>query len=439
MSSRRERTGWYLYDWANSAFVTSVVTVFIGPYLTAVATAAADPSGYLHPFGVRIYAKALFPYLITASVFTQLVLLPLVGAWTDRSSRKPALLGLFAYTGAFATMGLYFLDGTNWALGAVLFLIANLAFGSSIVVYNAFLPEIAGPDERDRVSSLGWALGYIGGGTLLALNLVLVSQADRFGLSLGQAVRISMASAGAWWAIFAVVPMALLRARPASHPPGPDDGSALTAGFRQLWGTIKSARRYPQTMLFLGAYLLYNDGIQTAINQAATFGSEELKLPTETLTTVILMIQFVAFFGALFFDRVARRLGAKHTVALTLAIWCGAIIYAYAALHDAAGFYVLGAVIALVLGGSQALSRSLFSLMIPPGREAEYFSLYEISDRGSSLLGPLAFALALELTHSFRVALLSLIFFFIAGGLLLLRLDVRRAAIEAGNEPPARA
>jgi UMF1 family MFS transporter len=205
-----------------------------------------------------------------------------------------------------------------------------------------------------------------------------------------------------------------------------------------LFGTLRRARAYPQTLLFLAAYLLYNDGIETVISLSAQFGQEALGLSVGTLTGVILMVQFVAFAGALGFNAVARLAGARRTVMLTLVIWAGALAYAYAALRTTADFYLLAAVIALVLGGSQALSRSLYSLMIPRGQAAEYFGLYEISDKGTSWLGPLLYGLALQFTGNYRAAILSIVVFFIAGLLLLARLDVRRAAREAGNDPPAR-
>ena len=178
---RRERVGWYTYDWANSAFSTTVVTVFLGPYLTAIARAAADADGFVRPFGVPVAAASFFPYAVSLSVLLQIVVLPILGAIADYSHLKKQLLGLFALVGAAATMGLFLVDGTSYGLGGALLLVANLSFGASIVFYNAFLPEIAGPDERDGVSSRGWAAGYLGGGLLLALNLALFSQARRSG------------------------------------------------------------------------------------------------------------------------------------------------------------------------------------------------------------------------------------------------------------------
>lgn len=433
LSRRRETIGWYFYDWANSAFATTVVTVFLGPYLTSVTKAAADAEGFVHPFGFAIKAGAFFPYMVSFSVLLQVFTLPLLGAIADYTHSKKRLLGLFAYIGAFATMGLYFLEGQRYLLGGLLFLIANLSFGASIVFYNAFLPEIAAPEDRNRVSSRGWATGYLGGGLLLAINLFLFSKAEQFGISSAHAVRISLGSAGLWWAVFTLIPLATLRRRQNSKML-PSGEHYLSTGFKQLRRTLRDVRKYPQTFLFLAAYLIYNDGIQTVIALSSQFGQEALDLPIATLTTVILMVQFVAFFGALLFERIAQAITTKNAIALSLLIWSGTLIYAYTSLETEAQFFALAAVIGIVLGGSQALSRALFSLMIPKGQEAEYFSLYEISERGTSWIGPLLFGLALQFTGNYRIALFSLIVFFIVGLLILLRVDVNKAISDVSSQ-----
>jgi UMF1 family MFS transporter len=298
------------------------------------------------------------------------------------------------------------------------------------------LPEIAEPDERDRVSSRAWALGYLGGGLLLAANLALFSVHQSLGLSEGQAVRISLLAAGAWWALFAIIPLATLRDRGSGRS---DERGAAAAGFRQLLGTLRASLAYPQTLLFLGAYLLYNDGIQTVITLTAVYAKAELNLGTGTIISTVLMVQFLAFIGALLLGACARFFGAKRVVLASLILWTGAVAGAYFLQAGAVWqFYLLGAFIGIVLGGSQALSRSLFSHMIPGGQEAEYFSLYEISERGTSWLGPLLFGLTLQLTTSYRSALVSLVVFFVLGFALLVMVDVRRAIVEAGNTPPER-
>ena len=431
----RELTGWYFYDWANSAFYTTVVTVLAGPYLTEVAKAAAEAEGFIYPFGIRVAAGSLYGYVVSLSVGFQVVFLPLLGAVADYSHRKKQMLGLFAYLGACSTLALYFLSGDRYLYGASFFILANLSFGAAIVFYNSFLPEIATPDRRDSVSSKGWGIGYVGGGVLLALNLGLLSQAERWGLSTAQAVRICLASAGLWWAVFTVIPLLRLRNRvPVKKLERSEH--LLNIGFRQLRHTLADIRHYPHTLLFLAAYLFYNDGIQTVIALSAQFGNQELNIPVDTLTLVILMVQFVAFGGALLFNVLASRIGAKRSILLSLVIWTGTLIYIYGYLRTTLQFFIVAAVLGIVLGGSQALSRSVFSLMIPKGKEAEYFSLYEVSERGTSWMGPFLFALAYQLTGNYRIAILSLIIFFFVGLAVLVRVDVRRAALESGNEPP---
>ena len=433
--SKREQRAWYVYDWANSAFVTTVATLFFGPYVTRLAKAAAGSDGYVQFLGLPVPPEAVWYYLVSLSVFTQVLVLPLLGAIADYGRHKREMLGALAYIGAGATILMYFLKDDNYELACVLFLVANFAFGASIVIYNAFLPEIAGASERDAVSSNGWGLGYLGGGLLLAANLLLLSRYDAMGISENHAIRISLASAGLWWAVFTIIPLLGLRNRGGGKTLGPGQ-SYLNAGFKQLANTLRSVRSYPQTLLFLLSYLIYNDGIQTVINLATQFGQEELGLGMSTLTGSILLAQFVALFGAIGFKYVAAVTGNKRAVMVTLVIWSAALIYVYVGVHGAAGFYALSAVVGAVMGGSQALSRSVYSFMIPKGSEAEYFSIYEISDKGTSWFGPLLFALALQFIGSYRLAILSIIVFFLLGLALLSRVDVRRGALEAGNEPP---
>lgn len=436
VSSSREQRGWYWYDWANSVFTTSVVTVFLGPYLTDVAEAAAGGSGddaRVHVLGIPVAPDSLFPYLLSTAALLQVLVLPAVGAVADRTRRKRALLGGTAYAGAVATALLALVAGGNWVLGAVLFLVANSCFGASIVVYYSWLPEIAAPDERDAVSSRGWAWGYLGGGLLLALNLALFLDADALGLSDGDAVRICFVSVAAWWAAFTVIPLRRLRDRPA--PPGTEAEAA--GSVRQLLTTLRELRTYPQTLLFLAAYLLFNDGIQTVIGLSAQYGDRELELSRTVLISTILLVQFVAFGGALLLGRLAARYGAKQTILGSLVVWVAVLCLAFGVQKGSAvQFYVLGAAIGVVLGGTQALTRSLFGQMTPRGKEAEYYGLYELSDKGTSWLGTLLFGLALQFTDSYRIAIVSLVVFFVAGFVLLSRVDVRRAVAEARGEKP---
>lgn len=430
----KERRAWYLYDFAVSAFTTSVITVFLGPYLTTIAKSAADTQGFLNILGIPIYHGSFFTYCISLSVILQVFFLPIMGAIADSTNYKKQFLIISAYVGSFAAMFLYFLEGTNFQLGGILLIISNLSFGASMVFYNAFLNDVAKADDRDKVSSYGFAWGYAGGGLMLAINLVFVIQAENIGLTTGHAVRISLFSAGLWWAIFTVFPAIHLKSRQqATLPKG---ANVLSFGFKSLIKTIKESRKYPKTLLFLIAYLLYNDGVQAVIVVASQFGQEELGLEISTLTTVILMVQFVAFFGAIFFNKLSEWFNTKNALLISLIIWTLVVTYSYLFLNSTIGFFIVAAVIAIVLGGTQALSRSLFSLLIPPGKENEYFSLYEVSERGTSWVGPLVFGLSLQMTGSYRIAIFSLGIFFVLGAVVLLKLNLREAIIEAGNSLP---
>lgn len=427
--SRREQTGWYFNDFANSAFPTTVLTLLLGPYLLVLARAGAGPDGMLRVLGIPIDPRSWWSYLIALSVITELLALPIVGAMADRSRNKKRVFILWTYAGAAATMALFFVRGSEYLLGGALFLAANLAFGASVVIYNSFLPEIAPPEERDAVSSNGWGLGYLGGGIALALNLLLFARAESLGISQALAVRINLASAGVWWAVFALITFATLRNRPPREAGG---GARESLG--QLLRTLRGMAAYPQTLTFLIAYLLYNDAVQAVITLAGQFGIDELKMSMESLALAILMVQFVAFGGALVFKFVARAIGAKAAIVVSLAIWAGVLISVYFSVRTSSQFFVMAAIIAIVLGGTQALSRSLFSQMIPRGREAEYFGVYEVSDKGTSWMAPLFFGVTLQLTKSYRLAIASLIVFIVAGMLVLLRVNVGRAASEAGRE-----
>lgn len=427
--SRREQNGWYFYDFANSAFASTVLTLLMGPYILGIAKAGAGPDGLIRVVGLPIDPRAWWSYLVSASVILQVIVLPMAGAVADATPRKKELLGMWAYIGAAATIGLFFVTGSRYLLGGVLFVVANVAFGASMVVYNSFLPEIAPPEERDSVSSKGWGLGYLGGGLALALNLVLFAKAGALGISESMAARINLASAGVWWAGFTIIPLLRLRNRDrvivASHGVG--------GSFLQFWNTLRGMRAYPQTLLFLIAYLLYNDAVQAVIALSGQFGVDELKIPMSTLALAILMVQFLAFAGALLFNLVAKGIGTKPAIVVSLFIWTGVLVGVYLFVRTTLHFFVMAAVVAIVLGGTQALSRSLFSQMIPKGREAEYFSLYEIGDKGTSWMAPLFFGLALQFTGSYRLAILSLILFFLAGLAVLLKIDVSRATREAGQ------
>jgi UMF1 family MFS transporter len=308
-----------------------------------------------------------------------------------------------------------------------------------LVIYDSLLCRIAAPDERDRVSSRGWALGYLGGGLLLALNLVLVTLHDQVGLSEGGAVRVSLLSAGLWWAAFTLIPVLGLRDLHGTTAAPVDERAGVVGGsLRQLLRTFAELRAYPQTLLFLLAYLFYNDGIQTVITSSSLYGAEQLGLGQSQLIITVLLVQFVAFGGALLFGRMARSRGAWRVVRDSLALWLLVVVLAFFVPAGAfLAFLALAVLIGIVLGGTQALSRSLFSQLVPRGREAEFFSLYQAMERGTSWLGTLVFGLVHQLTDSYRWAIIALMVFFLVGGVLLSRVRMREGILAAGNTVPA--
>jgi len=431
----REQRAWYFYDWANSAFSTTIAGVLFAPYLIAIAEEAAV-GDRISVLGVSVAPGSLPSYTITASTLLSAVLLPLLGAVADRTARKKDLLAGFAWAGAAAAALLFFMTGDNWQLGVVAFIVANLCFGAAAVFNDAILCLISEEDERDRVSSRGWAYGYAGGGLLLAANFLLVSFLP-FGLSEGMAVRISMLSAAVWWAGFTFIPFLKIRNRPPEHVV-PESGGYVSRSFGQLWTTLKEMRRYPVALTFLVAYLFFNDGIQTVIASASTYGVEELGFATGTVLATYLVVQFVAVAGALGFGRAAERYGAKQVILVGLAIWSLIVTAAlFVPEQSLLPFMALAVAIGIVLGGTQALSRSYFSLLIPRGREAEFFSFYHAMERGTSWFGTLVFGVVFQLTGSYRPAIFALIVFFIVGGALLLKVDTARGIREAGNDAPA--
>jgi UMF1 family MFS transporter len=442
----REIFGWKVYDWANSAFSTTIAGALYGPYLTEITQRAVGENGVVINFGPigAITAKSFFPTCVSIAVFLQVFVLPILGSVADYSHLKKKLMAFFCYVGVAATCLMFFITGSFYLLGGLLFIIGNLTFGASIVLYNGFLNEITTEDQRDKVSSRGFAYGYLGGGLLLALNFLLVMNASKFGIDSYFAVRISLLSAGLWWGGFALITFSRLKSR-APAKTLPRGKSYLTVGFSELGRTFRELARLRSTLRYLVGYLFFNDGIQTVISMASVFLAQELfiskGIPTDQsfLLAIFLLVQFVAIFGALIFERLAYAIGTKRAVLTSLVIWSGIVIYGYAFLQTTRDAWAMAAVIGIVLGGSQALSRSLFSRMIPAGREASFFGLYEVSERGTSWLGPLIFGIVVAITDSYRQALLSLVVLFVTGTIILYLTDTDRAIHEAGNLLPEEA
>lgn len=443
----KEQRSWYWYDWANSAYVTTTATVLMGPYLTAIAKEAACPgikSGQdcltnLSVLGIPISPGSVYPYTVTISTIISAIFLIFVGAIADRSEHPTRLFAGFAWAGAVAGSLMFFVSGTNWQLGVVLVIIATLCLGASLVIYDSLLIRIANENERDRVSSKGWALGYLGGGILLALNFGLMSFYDKLGLTEAMAVRINLLSAGLWWAGFTLIPYLGLRHLTGTVTTPVERSAGVVGGsLAQLRKTFRELRHYPQTLLFLVAYLFFNDGIQTVIGNSSLYGQEELGFSQSTVLGLFLFVQFVAWGGARLFGAVAARIGAWRTVLSGIVMWTVVVVIAFfVPAEQLALFFALGLLIGIVLGGTQALSRSLYSQLIPQGREAEFFSLYQAMERGTSWFGTLIFGLVYQFSHSYRWAIIALVVFFVLGGALLSRVRMREGIEQAGNPVPA--
>jgi UMF1 family MFS transporter len=440
----QQQKAWNWYDWANSAYYTTVLSVLFAPYMITVAGNAAGCSDAddtcsktVSVLGLHLAAGSLPFYLTSFATIASAFVLPVVGAFVDRSPRKKWNMAGFAFVGAFFAALLFFVEGDNWQIGAIAVVLSSILGGCSLVAYYAILVDISTEDERDRASSRGWAFGYLGGGLLLAINLGMYLGHDAIGLGEGMAVRLSLLSAAIWWAGFTIIPLVRL------HNYDPvnvvaAEGSLFQRSFGQLFATLKDLRNYPMTLTFLLAYLFYNDGIQTVIYAASTYGEKQLKFDKTVLIATILLIQFVAFGGALFFGRLAAQFGAYRSILYGTFAWMVIVVVAmFLPVKNALLFYLVAVAIGIVLGGTQALSRSFFSLLIPRGREGEYFSLYSAAERGTSWFGTLLFGVVFQVAGSYRPAILALIVFFVLGAFFLLRLDPKRGIQEAGNRLPS--
>ncbi len=441
----KEQKAWNWYDWANSAYYTTVLSVLFAPFMITVAGRAAGCGNSaddtcdktVDVLGLHLAAGSLPFYLTSFATISSAFLLPVVGALVDRSSRKRVHMAGFAWSGSCFAALLFLMHGSQWQLAAVAVVMSSILGGCSLVSYYAILVDISTEEERDRVSSRGWAWGYLGGGLLLAVNLVMVLAHDALGLEKELAVRLSLLSAALWWAGFTLIPFLRLRDHPAQDVVS-EAGGLLSRSFGQLFTTLREMRRFPMTLTFLLAFLFYNDGIQTVVGVASTYGSKQLGFGDSVLIATILLIQFVAFGGALLFGRLAATYGAYRCILWGTYAWMAIVVLAmFLPRKNVATFLLAGVAIAIVLGGTQALSRSFFSLLIPRGREGEYFALYNACERGTSWFGTFLFGVVFQIAGSYRPAIVALIVFFVLGAVFLLRLDARRGIAEAGNTVPS--
>ncbi len=423
---RPQTRAWALYDFANSAVWTTVITAVYPVYFTQVVAADLDPR------------KATQYHSLATTIALVLVALlsPFLGALADVRARKKRFLFGFAGLGMAATASLYFVDRGDWRLALALFVLINVGVAGSVTFYDALLPHVARPGELDRLSSSGFALGYVGGGLLLALNLCWIERPEWFGLAGGSdtlPVRLSFLSVAVWWAVFSVplwkrVPEPVLAFEP-------DESAAaepLRTALQRLGQTFRALRAHRDAFLLLLAFLLYNDGILTIIRLAAAYGSQH-GFPQGLLIRAFLVVQFVGIPCSILFGKLARRFAAKRLILVSLAVYAVVAILAYR-MRTEGQFLALALLVATVQGGSQALSRSLFAALIPKHKSAEFFAFFGVGEKFAGIFGPFLFWAMSELTGSSEQAILSLLFFFVAGALLLSFVDVergRRSAREA--------
>jgi UMF1 family MFS transporter len=403
---RRPVVAWAFYDWANSAFATTVMAgffpVFFKEYWNAgvVATESTFRLGLLSGISAALIAMSA----------------PVLGAIADRSSSRVRMLLLVTVLGGAATAGLALVGQGHWLAASLLYMLASLGFWGGIVFNDSLLLHVAEPEEYDLVSGFGYALGYLGGGLLFALNVFMTLKPQAFGLAdAGEAVRASFVMVGAWWLLFALPCVLVVKERRSAPALRPAD--AVRQGLRELGATLAAVRSYRPVLWFLAAYFLYIDGVNTVIKMAVDYGLS-LGFGPADLMKALLLTQFVAFPAALAFGWLGRRIGARRGIFLALLVYAGVTCFAYF-IASARDFYILAVAVGLVQGGIQSLSRSYFGRLVPEGKSSEFFGFYNMMGKFAAVLGPLLMAVTARLTGDSRLSILSILVLFIAGGALL--------------------
>jgi UMF1 family MFS transporter len=418
---RRELRAWAIYDWANSAFWTTVIVAVFPPFFSDYAAAGLTAAE----------ATARFAWSTTFAVTVVALLGPILGAVADYRAVKKRLLAVFMSIGVVATLLMATIDRGNWTYAALLFVVANIGVAASQVFYDSLLPHIASPEELDRVSTSGFALGFLGGGVLLLINLAWILSPATFGLAdTVAAIKLSFASVAFWWLIFSIP---LLRCVP--EPPraleADETGAenSIRAALLRVSETFRELRGYRQAFLMLIAFLLYNDGIQTIIRMASIYGAE-IGIDRNAQIAAFVLVQFTGIPCSFAFGSLAGRIGPKHAIYLSLAVYVGISILGYF-MTTTWHFFALAFLVGTVQGGSQALSRSLFARMIPKHKSSEYFGFFSVFEKFAGIFGPALFAASVTVFGSSRSAILSVIVFFIAGAAVLTRVNVARGEAQA--------
>ncbi len=421
---KRNIFAWCMYDWANSAFATTVIAALLPIYFVTVIVPSDGLVFRFCGIDVSTNATTLWAFLAGATAFIVFLTAPILGAIADISGSKKKFLMTFCFGGSLFTTLLFFCQSGDVWMTMVLFFFANTCFISANTFYDAFLPHIAPRGEIDQISGRGYAYGYLGGGLQFLICIVLIMTHNRIGIEKTMAVRISLLFSGVWWAGFSVITLVWLHEprndRTSSlHYPGNNNLLAhIQAGVSRTWFTIVSVKRHRNLVIFLLAFMFYNDGIHTVIRMATIYGKDELGLKNETLLGTLLLVQFIGIGGALLFSRISRTFGAKRILIFVLLLWLCILCYAYI-ITSALDFWILGMAVGLVLGGSQAISRSFYSAMIPAKESAEFFGFYSVFEKFSAIWGPFVFGIIRQITGTSRLAILSLVGFFIIGIVLL--------------------
>ncbi len=401
-----------MYDWANSAFQTTVITAVFPPFFANVAAADLPPA----------VATERFAWATTIAVTIIAILGPILGAIADYRAMKKRLLAVCMCVGVAATLLMAGIDRGEWRYALAVFMVSNVAIAASFVFYDSLLPHIAAPDEMDRVSTGAYAVGYMGGGLLLIVNLAWILAPRTFGLpDTVAAIKLSFVSVGIWWMVFSI-PLMRRVPEPPAVPGGTAASRTIRAAFGHVAATFRELRGYRQAFLMLVAFLLYNDGIQTVIRMAAIYGAE-IGIDQNAQIAAFVVVQLVGVPFSFLFGAMADRIGAKLSIFMALAMYTGIVILAFF-MSSAWHFFVLAFLVGTVQGGSQALSRSLFARMIPKEKSSEYFGFFSVFEKFAGIAGPALFALSINVFASSRAALLPVIVFFVAGALVLTRVDV---------------
>jgi MFS transporter, UMF1 family len=417
-----EQRAWAWYDWANSAYFTTVITAVFPAFYGTYASAGIEPA----------QATARFAAITTVSVAIVAVVSPILGAIADYTGIKKKLLAMFVSVGALSCAAMAAIGEGDWQLASMLFIVGNIGVSGSTVLYDSLLPHVAKGHETDRVSSAGFALGYLGGGTLLLINLAWILQPATFGFAdAAAATKAAFVSVAIWWAVFSL-PLFRRVSEPAvALDAGEHRGeNILRAAFGRLGRTFRDVRRYKHAFLLFIAMLLYQDGIQTIIRMASIYGAE-IGIDQTAQIAAFVMVQFLGIPFAFLFGSLGTRIGTKNALFIALAVYTGISVLGYF-MTTVTHFFILAGLVATVQGGSQALSRALFARLIPANKTSEFFGFYAVAERFATVLGPLVFTVSVALTGSSRTAVLFIIFFFASGALVLSRVN-EEEGIRAAN------